>query len=104
MRLAGATDLDLPARATEGSAGFDLRARTTEMFSEFPDVASTAGGGRLRDQLWVTISLGPDQDLDVEDGPGQTTGFVGGSSLAIIQPYDPTNGTLSDGDIVRFRE
>jgi prepilin-type N-terminal cleavage/methylation domain-containing protein len=85
--------------------GTDLRNRSSELFQEFPDVAVL--GGRLRDQLWCTISFGPDQDLDIDDPPSETSGMVGGgitSSLAIIQPYDPTNGTLSDGDILRFRE
>ncbi len=81
--------------------GLDLRQRTAAIFSEFPNVASP-DTGRVRDPLWVLLSYGPDQDLDVFDGPTATTAFFSG--LAYIQPYDPTNGTISDGDVIRFRE
>lgn len=42
--------------------------------------------------FWVGFSMGPDKDYDVND-PGRPT--VG------IQSYDPTNGSISDGDILR---
>ena len=86
--------------------GLDLRRRTATIFSEFRDVTDVRG--RVRESLWALLSYAPDQDLDILDGPNETTGFFSGvgsgASLAIVQAYDPTNGTLSDGDIVRFRE
>ncbi|MBN1902296.1 prepilin-type N-terminal cleavage/methylation domain-containing protein [Candidatus Sumerlaeota bacterium] len=50
------------------------------------------------ENLWVKdnfvlLSFSPDQDFDVVDGGWPST----------IQLYDPTNGTVSDGDIVRSR-
>jgi prepilin-type N-terminal cleavage/methylation domain-containing protein len=43
-------------------------------------------------QFWVGFSFGPDKDADVND-PERTS--VG------MQTYNPTNGSLSDGDIIR---
>ncbi|MBN1475673.1 prepilin-type N-terminal cleavage/methylation domain-containing protein [Candidatus Sumerlaeota bacterium] len=80
--------------------GTDLRPRTSVIFREFTDVADDSG--RVRESLWTLMSYGPDQDLDIDDVPTATTDYSG--TLAVIQPYDPTNGTISDGDIVRFRE
>lgn len=45
--------------------------------------------------LWVVYSAGPDRDLDRLDANYAAVG---------IQDYDPTNGTVSDGDIIRHRE
>lgn len=45
--------------------------------------------------LWVCYSAGPDRDLDRLDADYSTVG---------IQDYDPTNGTVSDGDVIRHRE
>jgi prepilin-type N-terminal cleavage/methylation domain-containing protein len=84
----------------DGGMSTDLRPRTATIFQEFRDVVFRSNS--VRDPLWALLSFSPDQDLDVNDGPGETTGFYG--SLAVIQAYDPSNGTLSDGDVVRFRE
>lgn len=43
--------------------------------------------------LWIAFSMGPDKDYDVNDFDHRDV--VG------IQTYDPTNGTISDGDILR---
>jgi prepilin-type N-terminal cleavage/methylation domain-containing protein len=45
--------------------------------------------------LWVAFSFGPDRDADVLDANRAAVG---------IQDYDPTNGTVSDGDIIRHRD
>jgi prepilin-type N-terminal cleavage/methylation domain-containing protein len=50
---------------------------------------------RFTEPLWVCISRGPDRDFDVLDPEKNAFG---------IQMYDPTNGTVSDGDIVRPRQ
>ena len=47
------------------------------------------------DTLWVAFSYGPDRDPDVLDAERGTMG---------IQDYDSSNGTISDGDIIRHRD
>jgi prepilin-type N-terminal cleavage/methylation domain-containing protein len=42
---------------------------------------------------FILLSFSPDQDFDVLDNSWPST----------IQHYDPTNGTISDGDILRSR-
>lgn len=44
--------------------------------------------------LWVISSAGPDQDHEPMDPETATLG---------VQDYDPTNGSVSDGDIMRAR-
>ena len=70
------------------------------LYRENRDFVSDSGA--LRRPLCTLHSFGPDQDLDFNDSPNTTTQIVG--TLAVIQPYDATNGSISDGDIVRFRE
>jgi len=48
---------------------------------------------RMRKGRWVLIGAGPDRDYE-------PAGELGGSGY--LYPYDPTNGTVSDGDILRF--
>lgn len=79
--------------------GTDLRPRTAAILAEFANVVH---GTSVRSSLWVLLSYSPDQDLDAFDSPSETTGFYDG--LAILQEYDSTNGTISDGDVARFRE
>lgn len=45
--------------------------------------------------LWIAFSFGPDRDADVLDAERPVVG---------IQDYDATNGTISDGDIIRVRD
>lgn len=45
--------------------------------------------------LWTVLSAGPDRDYDILDSNWQTVG---------VEDYDPTNGTVSDGDVVRPRQ
>jgi hypothetical protein len=56
-------------------------------------------------EFWVLRSLGPDGDADVADLAAMDTtsrqGDVGSSWIPFI--YDPTNGVISGGDILRFR-
>jgi hypothetical protein len=42
-------------------------------------------------------SLGPDQDYDGDNTVGST--IPPSSYMGLVMPYDPTNGTISDGDI-----
>lgn len=61
------------------------------LFREMPEEAT-------KNPNWVLISLSPDQDFDATDGDDGTPW------PNAIQIYDPTNGTISDGDIVRTRQ
>ena len=56
-------------------------------------------GAKIGDPMWVCYSAGPDKDLDRLDAEYSSalTGYG-------IQEYDATNGTVSDGDIIRFRQ
>lgn len=45
--------------------------------------------------FWVVTSAGPDRDYDVLDSHRNAVG---------IQDYDPTNGSVSDGDVLRARQ
>jgi len=49
---------------------------------------------------YVLYSLGPDLDLNVPNPDG--SGFVTTSRYHLANRYDPTNGTISVGNIVRF--
>lgn len=88
---------------TSGGTVVNQRPRTAIIFNEFGEVVSS--GQVTREPLWAMISFSPDQDFDVLDsprnniGPNTTSGFP-----QQVQQYDPTNGTISDGDIVRFRQ
>ncbi len=77
-----------------GTTYANFRPRTATMFQEFNEVVDAGNNSTKQDELWALISFSPDQDFDVLDGPFPQT----------IQQYDPTNGTVSDGDVVRFRQ
>ncbi len=80
-----------------GGSGADILHATLSqatrdiLFREMP-------GESTMNPNWVLISLSPDQDFDATD-------FDDGTPWPnAIQLYDPTNGTISDGDIVRTRQ
>ena len=74
-----------PLDATLSQATRDI------LFREMPEEAT-------KNPNWVLISLSPDQDFDATD-------YDDGTAWPnAIQLYDPTNGTISDGDIVRTRQ
>ena len=66
----------------------------TALMEVLPNVADGADGELSLYDFWILMSFSPDQDFDVLDpgGPGWYN---------IIQKYDPTNGTVSDGDVFR---
>jgi len=47
---------------------------------------------------WIMVSNGPDRDVDINGYPDGAE-----TVLPVLQPrqYDPTNGTVSDGDVFR---
>lgn len=48
---------------------------------------------------WVMYSLGPDLDPHVRTSTG---GFVTRSRYHILNRYDPTNGSVSPGNVIRY--
>ncbi|MDK2971653.1 MAG: type pilus assembly protein PilA [Candidatus Sumerlaeota bacterium] len=67
-----------------------LDARSAVFFSPYPELSD--GSSLLRRNFWVIFSLGPDQDFDILDPTFPSP----------MTPYDPTNGTISSGDVTRF--
>jgi type II secretion system protein G len=63
-----------------------------------PDIPVTNPAAVPR--AWVLYSLGPDLDLNVPNENGG--GFVTQSRYHLANRYDPTNGTISKGNILRF--
>jgi prepilin-type N-terminal cleavage/methylation domain-containing protein len=86
-------DGDVTVRHRDGTSGTipNLESRSVIFFAPFPDYAQN--NRMLRRNFWVMISWGPDQKFDV------TTPVFPGP----MTPYDPSNGTISDGDISRFQ-
>ncbi len=76
----------------------DNTARTAFFFgTSFPEISD---GNRLnRRDFYVLISLGPDGLFSINSPP---PGGSGGFGSLPLTPYDPTNGTLSYGDIIRI--
>ena len=69
----------------------DNSARSAIFFSPYNEYSN--GTQLLRKGFWVLFSLGPDKKYDVLD-PVYPSPMI---------PYDPTNGTTSKGDVVRFK-
>lgn len=76
----------------------DTSSRTAFWFH--PHFPSISDGNRvLRENFYTLISLGPDQVFSILVPP---EGVSGGFGSLPLTPYDPTNGTLSYGDIIRI--
>lgn len=87
-----------PNSDSEGVLGqLDAVALSTQaiFFQNFPEFFSpTPPPGNFKDEgAWLLFSLGPDLKYDVLD-PSYPSPFV---------TYDPTNGTVSKGDVIRFK-
>lgn len=67
-------------------------ARSATFFSPYSEYSD--GTNMRRTGFWVLFSLGPDKKYDVLDPVYPSP----------MYPYDPTNGTISKGDIVRFKQ
>jgi prepilin-type N-terminal cleavage/methylation domain-containing protein len=48
---------------------------------------------------WIVMSLGPDEQRNLIN-----VTIPGGTTYDTFMPYDPTNGTISDGDIIRTQK
>jgi len=64
----------------------------TPVFRNFPQYSD--GVTLFRNNFWFLFSLGPDQKFDVNDGVFPQPIFT----------YDPSNGTISKGDVTRFQQ
>jgi len=72
----------------------------------FPDPFHEADGVPLRYVLlndgWILLSMGPDEDYDIPSAPDFDFSTYQSHLDSIIDfIYDPTNGTVSNGDIMR---
>lgn len=77
---------------------FSLEAGTQEF-----DALVLAMLGRVnRGAQWYMLSHGPDSDHDAGPSGGGTPGLPGHITGDGVVPYDPTNGTISNGDLVMF--
>ncbi len=74
---------DFMESADTGGAGKTI-------FNPYPDISD--GTKMLKKDFYVVLSVGPNQQFDVNH-PWPTP----------VLQYDPTNGTVSSGDILRFR-
>jgi prepilin-type N-terminal cleavage/methylation domain-containing protein len=87
-----------PNSDSEGVLGqLDAVALATQaiFFQNFPEFFTpTPPPGNFKDEgAWLLFSLGPDLKYDVLD-PTYPSPFI---------TYDPTNGTISKGDVIRFK-
>ncbi len=51
--------------------------------------------------IWILFSYSPDQDFDCLDNPMGAIKSAGDGWPQVVQEYDATNGTISDGDVFR---
>jgi prepilin-type N-terminal cleavage/methylation domain-containing protein len=80
--------------AFQGPHGTIGESTAATFFSPYPQIVDPASPNRLaRTKFWLLFSLGPDQKYAILD-PSYPSAMV---------PYDPTNGTVSKGDVVRFK-
>lgn len=66
-----------------------------------PNVADDSDGKLTTTNFWVILSFSPDQDFDCLDTPMGAIRCRENGWPQVMQEYDPTNGTISDGDIFR---
>ncbi len=74
----------------------------------FPDVFAPTPGTSLRyytdGKGWIMWSAGPDNDYDLQWQIYNLSFDQPSDELLALYTYDPTNGTVSDGDIWRVRD
>ncbi|MDX1972802.1 MAG: prepilin-type N-terminal cleavage/methylation domain-containing protein [Candidatus Sumerlaeia bacterium] len=89
-------EITQPGSPTLSTARAGNLARAGIIFSPYPELVTPPNTySQIRD-LFVLLSFGPDQTFEVN----------GRAPLSFPQPvntYDPTNGTISFGDIIYFR-
>lgn len=76
----------------------------------FRDPYGTGAGdnpyyGYYRDKNgWILLSAGPDGDYDIDPAKDYNSAIPQPSIHLLSKSYDPTNGTVSDGDIFRVKQ
>ena len=85
-----------PASDSEGILGqLDAsKATAPTFFQNYPNFWSTATNDYVSQNSWLLFSLGPDQKYAVLT-PTYPSPFI---------DYDPTNGTVSAGDLIRWKQ
>lgn len=53
---------------------------------------------------WIVLSAGPDEDYDIDPVKDYDGSIPQPSDHLLLHLYDPTNGTISNGDMVRVRQ
>jgi prepilin-type N-terminal cleavage/methylation domain-containing protein len=77
----------------------NVQASRAVFFDPYPGYVASpntgnGGGIMLKNNFWVMISWGPDQVFDI----------LNPTFPSPMTPYDPTNGTVSAGDVTRFQQ
>jgi hypothetical protein len=52
---------------------------------------------------WLLVSQGPDEDFDIDPARDYDGSAPQPTPALAARIFDPTNGTISDGDLVRWR-
>ncbi len=86
-------ETDIPT--TWGGKVFDYFERQTDLLTTNP----WGPEPQLQNALWFLNSFGPNQELDSDNN---VMGLDGSGPYYHHTQYDPTNGTISDGDISRY--
>jgi len=106
--LAGINRLDLNAVATSGTRllGRDdavlaenaLYGDPLAMVPGTPFVYHSDANG------WILVSCGPDVDYDIVPARDYDSNISQPSAHLVLLSYDPTNGTVSNGDVFRVKQ
>ena len=56
------------------------------------------------DNGWILVSPGPDLDYDIDPKHDYKSGIPQPSHRLLVKSYDPSNGTISDGDVFRVKQ
>jgi prepilin-type N-terminal cleavage/methylation domain-containing protein len=101
IRRDGVIDTYGPDPAYPNEPGGDPRAGRRYYYQSNRDARRSGSGpggwqegAREVEGEWVTASLGPNKQRDLVDM----------GTFLVLMPYDATNGTISDGDVVRTQK
>ncbi|MFH0794382.1 MAG: DUF4190 domain-containing protein [bacterium] len=94
-----------PVGTTPGGGLEKLTTPVAHISSLPPDTFAREKGAPLRYHTdgagWILVSRGPDLDYDIEPRSDYSTQNAKSSDVLWAKTYDPTNGTVSNGDIWR---
>ncbi|MEQ8818944.1 MAG: prepilin-type N-terminal cleavage/methylation domain-containing protein [Sumerlaeia bacterium] len=72
------------------------------IISDIRGTADTRGASITSGAAWHLVSAGPDTINAFGGGPGGSLAYCSGDAIDLGPDYDPTNGTVSSGDLVRI--